>query len=406
MTSTFLRRQAFCVFCTLCLVSVTPVAFSVDPDAFKNVTELITSEGYPCEDHSVVTEDGFILSVQRIPASNPSAPVVFLLHGFLDASSTWVINHRNHSLGFILADAGFDVWMGNSRGNIYSQRHTHLFPNQSEFWAWSYDEMAKYDLPAMINFILQTTGAEQLTHIGHSQGNLQAFAAFSTNPTLSDKINLFVALAPVTFFSHQKSLFVDIFARVPYIDLQEVLGSMGFPPDDNTVHEIQKFIPELCSLEEWVCEGVIFMVVGCNTGGQCDPGNLNMTRIPVYASHLGGASVQDLEHLLQASLSATVPYFNYGTQGNKVHYNSSTPPNYDMSQVNVPVCLFVGGKDSFGDPEDVAILEKALPKKPWVHTEPSYTHLDPIWGLNANVRIYPLIVELVSNHSLPALVRD
>ena len=50
--------------------------------------------------------------------------------------------------------------------------------------------------------------------------------------------------------------------------------------------------------------------------------------------------------------------------------------------MNVPVCLFVGGKDSFGDPEDVAILEKALPKKPWVHTEPSYTHLGAVFLCN------------------------
>ena len=30
-------------------------------------TELITSKGYPCENHYVETEDGFILNMQRIP---------------------------------------------------------------------------------------------------------------------------------------------------------------------------------------------------------------------------------------------------------------------------------------------------------------------------------------------------
>lgn len=33
----------------------------------RNVTQLITSKGYPCEQHTVQTEDGFLLSVQRIP---------------------------------------------------------------------------------------------------------------------------------------------------------------------------------------------------------------------------------------------------------------------------------------------------------------------------------------------------
>ena len=34
----------------------------------------------------------------------------------------------------------------------------------------SFDEMAKYDLPATIDFILKKTGQDQLRYVGHSQG--------------------------------------------------------------------------------------------------------------------------------------------------------------------------------------------------------------------------------------------
>lgn len=34
----------------------------------------------------------------------------------------------------------------------------------------SFDEMARYDLPASINFILNKTGQEQVYYVGHSQG--------------------------------------------------------------------------------------------------------------------------------------------------------------------------------------------------------------------------------------------
>lgn len=34
----------------------------------------------------------------------------------------------------------------------------------------SHDEMAKKDLPAVINFITKTTGQEQIFYVGHSQG--------------------------------------------------------------------------------------------------------------------------------------------------------------------------------------------------------------------------------------------
>lgn len=52
----------------------------------------------------------------------------------------------------------------------------------------SWDEMAKYDIPAVIEYVLEKSGKQQLYFIGHSQGTLQAFAAFSQNATLSKKV--------------------------------------------------------------------------------------------------------------------------------------------------------------------------------------------------------------------------
>ena len=57
--------------------------------------------------------------------------------------------------------------------------------------------MAKYDLPATLDYIERITGQDQLVYIGHSQGTLIAFAALSTNPEFAKKIKLFIALAPI-----------------------------------------------------------------------------------------------------------------------------------------------------------------------------------------------------------------
>jgi len=89
---------------------------------------------YEC--HHVTTEDGYILSLFRIklPTTKQGAPVVFLQHGFLASADSWVINGDN-SPAFLLAKEGYDVWLGNNRGNKYSRRHSELDPNKDQaFW--------------------------------------------------------------------------------------------------------------------------------------------------------------------------------------------------------------------------------------------------------------------------------
>ena len=72
-------------------------------------------------------------------------------------------------MAFFFADAGFDVWMNNSRGNRYSRDHKYLDPDvDKEYWNFSFDELGKYDLPAVIDYVLKITEAENLTYLGHS----------------------------------------------------------------------------------------------------------------------------------------------------------------------------------------------------------------------------------------------
>jgi hypothetical protein len=62
--------------------------------------------------------------------------------------------------------------------------------------------MAKYDLPAMIDYILNQTGSTDMYYAGHSQGTEQAFAGFSQDVELGKKIKTFFALAPVANVTH------------------------------------------------------------------------------------------------------------------------------------------------------------------------------------------------------------
>ena len=185
-----------------------------DPDEFVNTLTLIRSKGYPAEEHEVITLDGYKLKLHRIPQGRVRSsinhgtskrPVALLQHGLLDASSTWVVNFPEQSLGFILADAGYDVWLGNVRGNKYSLDHVKYNSSEDDaFWGFSWSDMAEYDLPSMINYALNYTGEPDLFYIGHSQGTLIGFTQFQ-KVEFQNKIKLFLALGPVATVGHATS---------------------------------------------------------------------------------------------------------------------------------------------------------------------------------------------------------
>lgn len=52
----------------------------------------------------------------------------------------------------------------------------------------SWDEMAEFDLPTMINGVLKATGQSSLYYVGHSQGTTMMFSRLSTEPTFARKV--------------------------------------------------------------------------------------------------------------------------------------------------------------------------------------------------------------------------
>ncbi|XP_060097255.1 lipase member M-like isoform X1 [Heteronotia binoei] len=371
---------------------------AVDPEAFMNINELIRYRGYPSEEYEVITDDGYILSINRIPfgikkqGNSVVKPVVFLQHGLLGDGSNWVTNLDNNSLGFVLADAGYDVWIGNSRGNVWSRRHQNMSIHQEEFWAFSFDEMAKYDLPAVLNFILQTTGQGQLYYIGYSQGAAIGFIAFSAMPELAQKVKMFLALAPVTRIKYARSPAIKLMS-LPEKLLRVMLGKKEFLPQNKL---LKKIIVPLCGyrLFSGICGNVFFFLGGYNMA------NMNMSRVNVYVARTpAGTSAQNIFHWSQIYRCGLFKGYDWGREvKNKEKHSQFTPPIYKIEDMNVPTAVWTGGQDLLSDPEDVAILVSQIKNLVFHKAVPKWAHLDFIWGLDAPQNMYNEIIALMRHH--------
>lgn len=116
-----------------------------------------------------------------------------------------------------LADAGFDVWMGNAKGTRNSRFHVTLNPDDREekfeFFDFSFEQIATYDLPAMIDYALAHTGKPQLHYIGHSQGGTVFLVLNSMLPEYNQKVASAHLLAGVGYQSNFPSVVLGTLAR-------------------------------------------------------------------------------------------------------------------------------------------------------------------------------------------------
>ncbi|XP_075540811.1 gastric triacylglycerol lipase-like isoform X2 [Dermacentor variabilis] len=397
----------FACFATHVWIQGSSAVDSVDPDISRNVSQIIADKGYPVEEYEVETSDGFVLSVQRVPwgikrrsdklPGGGAKKVVFLLHYLLGSSADWVINYPEQSLPYLLADSGYDVWLGNVRGNTYS-RHLRYRKDEKEFWDFCFDEMIAYDLPAMLDFVLNETAQQKLFYVGHSQGCLILFGLLAERPEYNDKIELFTAMAPVTTVTYMRS---PIRYLAPFVEdagaVFAMFGEYDFLPSSPLMRLVAG---TLCLFEESrsLCENTIFFICGPE-GPQ-----LNKTRLPVLVSHTpAGTSVRNMAHYAQLVLSEKFQKFDFGKTRNRVRYGQETPPVYNLSRVMAPVALYWSSGDWLADPKDVSQLRDQLPRLvlDFRVRDPSFTHLDFSVGVGARRLVYePLMKAMASVRTL------
>ncbi|KAI9676044.1 MAG: cholesterol esterase [Caeruleum heppii] len=367
--------------------------------------------GYYAEEHIVQTGDGYLLGLHRLGwkrgeegqriNSGPNSVkkrVVYLHHGLLMNSEVWVcITDPERCLPFQLVEKGFDVWLGNNRGNKYSKKSTLHSPTSTAFWNFSMDQFAFHDIPDSISYILSTTSQPSLSYIGFSQGTAQAFATLSIHPTLNDQIDVFIALAPAMSPAGLSNGIVDAlmkaspeviflaFGRRSILSSATMWQAILYPPIFVRVIDIS-----LRFLFNW-------------RGRNISPHQ----KLAAYPHLYSYTSTKSVVHWFQIIRNKSFQMYDDEVQpplsltrrGGKYYKVAKFPTR----NIKTPIVLVWGGSDSL---VDMSVMLRELPKHTVAKEIPHFEHLDFLWADGVESLVFPHVFDALEAYADPTNAKD
>lgn len=338
-----------------------------DPDAFQSFDFLADKYGFTSEEHHVTTKDGYKLMMHRIPGMKNEAmgdgpkPAVLLVHALASSSFQWIFNDPEVAPAFVLARAGYDVWLANNRGNMFSLGHEKLDAKKDRsYWYFTWEEMGTFDVPAMIDHITDTTGVESVSYIGHSEGCSQFLAGAALMPDYYNaKVNLANMLAPPAAMKYNPNTSMKMLSYKPVMEVIEWVAN-GINQLDWVPHRV--IVSEvgiaMCGLFDGkICDSALSFMDYDPTIDNLDRIDVYLSKMPVDSGAFNYAHYGQLMHLDDPDFQR----FDLGTADkNMARYNQTTPPSYDLAAIKMPMTIFSGSQDSLADQKDVAWTKEQL----------------------------------------------
>ncbi|CAL8111270.1 unnamed protein product [Orchesella dallaii] len=367
-----------------------------------STVDLIRKHRYPAETHYTRTEDNVVLEIHRIPHGpmlelfrlNRRIPVV-LMHGILQSSSDWLLNTPSqNSLAFMLSNEGYDVWIGNHRGNL--NKNSGLGQRS---WNYSFHEMGVYDVPAILKYVTEYTGFRKIHYVAFSMGNTALLAALSKQPNLNSMIRTGIALGPSIFQDNYVNGWLKLI--VPFAGLAEVL--------QNNVGSVPMLHPFVASLLHRIlpiiCHPRIDVIGVCLTVSNAifgyDRGQITKEKLALVTQvSPTPISSKLLLHYIQELGSGRFCEYDYGSEKNLKVYGTTKPPDYNLTNVVAPIAIMFGEEDFLAHRLDALTLVNKLPnvedfyKVPYQH----FTHMDFCYAEDVRVLVYNRVLEILRRY--------
>lgn len=338
---------------------------------------------FACEEHFVFTKDGYRLHLFRVHNKQnvQNKKPVFLQHGIVDSSDSFAFTEKDDPITTFLADYGYDVWLGNQRGNKYS--HTHKNPDitRKEFFSYTMDEMAKYDIPTVLDYVYKKS-EKKIIYIGHSLGNSQMFASLSDKKTtkfVHDRLQLFIAVAPVVYLHKIHSLTTQILSHFAsnFVFFSKLIGYYEIFPSRCAKHTETKIESFICQLLGKDCINLLpgFMLTKLDY----------MPDMKNFLMHYPSGSSAKLMQYFSQIMNSDKPRFqkfDYKRKKNWKVYGQPIPPQYDLRIIKAKMNFIHFAEDKLSTREDAKSILKLVPKNNKVkeYTIPGWEHMSIFWA--------------------------
>jgi pimeloyl-ACP methyl ester carboxylesterase len=332
----------------------------------------------PCTDGYAYTDDGWRLGVRHYrPAyPDPGKLPVILCHGLGLNATFWTIT--NCHLPSQLTARGYEVFVFDIRASGENARLgrcdringflRETFLREHGERDWTVDDLVKYDVPAVLDYVKHATGHERVNWVGHSLGGMLIFPylELAAHP---ERIATFVGMGSTI-----------IQAQIPQSDMLQANRGL-------------RILSLFASPGRLGRPLAYFRVPGMDRIDRFYYSNENVDRLTI--SRFYGYTLEDTG---PGALRQLAPYLEYGhmlSADRTVDYSAR------LGQITTPTLLVAGDGDIMSDVRSTELTFAGLgsPDKQIMRFGKSngnvadYGHCDLVWSRHAPKEIFPPLID-------------